>query len=201
MLYTDQERAIMAEAIQPNMRSANIPQSTFLSIIADYLPDFPFAGSRVLDIGPGQLDFLDIARDRGSVQTVGVDFDPAIQRLGAVRGHDIRLANLRHGWPCPSDRFDLIFCRGSINCYWYPSESKLQNFLIGLTASMAPRGRLWIAPWNKGDPSSAALSQTMQRTVTSWARSNGIRIELPEQSAYARYGIGYRIPEVAVWAR
>lgn len=201
MLYTDEERAIMAEALQPNMRSANIPQTAFAQIIADHLADFRFEGARVLDIGPGQLDFLDIARDRGAAQTVGVDFDPAIVALGKLRGHDIRLANLRQGWPCPDARFDLIFCRGSLNCHWFPAEPRLRAFLDGLAGSLAPGGRMWIAPWNKPARDDPAQIEAVTRVLADWAGRHGIAIRVPDPKLHARYGIGYGIPQVTTWTR
>lgn len=191
----------MAEAIQPNMRSTNISITSFQNIIADYLSDFRFPGIRVLDIGPGQLDLLDIAKEEGSAQTVGVDFDPAIQALGDLRGHDVRIFNLTKGWPLPDQTFDLIFCRGSINCFWYPSEIRLREFLDGLSGSLADSGRLWIAPWNKPAPNREGLVDVFDATVSDWAQRNGITVETPDPGLHARYGIGYKIPRVEIWTR
>ena len=97
MLYTDQERDVMANAIQPNMRKANISVTPFKNIVEDHPDTFSFDNKDVLDIGPGQLDFLDLAKQNGAKSTVGIDFDPAIQDLGKIRGHEIHVVDLRQG--------------------------------------------------------------------------------------------------------
>lgn len=201
MLYTDEERAVMEEAIQPNMRNKNILVQPFKNIVADFLAEVPLKGARVLDIGPGQFDFLDLMKSYGASVTVGIDFDHAIQKLGAMRGHEVVITDLRSGWPLKGESFDGIFCRGSLNCFWYSEEDKLREFLDNMVASLSPKGWMWIAPWNKSAALQVGYTATVERVVAAWADRNGITIEEPEKVSHARYGIGYQIPKVQIWRR
>jgi len=201
VLYTDQEREIMKDAVQPNMRKANISVTPFQNIVDDHPDIFDFKDKDVLDIGPGQLDFLDIAKKNGSKTTVGIDFDPAIKELGKVRGHEICVVDLRQDWPFHDRQFDLIFCRGSINCFWYTTEERLNSFLNCLSSSLRPGGHLWIAPWNKPGAGREDYTETVDRLVFAWAEANEITVQTPEKDIFPRYGIGYQIPTVSIWKR
>lgn len=55
-----------------------------------------FARARnVLDVGCGPMYFADLLRDAG-VETVGIDLDPAMVKLGQSRGHTVFQADHRH---------------------------------------------------------------------------------------------------------
>lgn len=200
MLYTDEERAVMAHAIQPNMRAAKISQTPFRNIIADYLGENAFHGARVLDIGPGQLDFLDIARELSARSTTGVDFDPAIKKLGELRGHEVHTVDLRQPQPFGSSKYDLIFCRGSINCFWYATEERLSAFLQSISAAMSQTARIWIAPWNKPATGQEEYVEKVNEIVNNWVKTIGASISYPPESLRTRYGIGFTIPLVQVWS-
>lgn len=202
MLYTDEERAVMAQAIQEGMRSKNVLRAPFVNVIADALRPEQFAGCRVLDIGPGQCDFLDLAKQHGA-QTYGVDFDPAIVRLGQLRGHEMQLANLMQTWPYEAGMFDGIFCRGSINCYWFTAKgTALEQFLDQVHSALRPGGWMWIAPWNRPVAGSAADSQEeVKAIINAWAATNGIELWHPDSTHINRYGIGYSIPTIQVWRK
>jgi hypothetical protein len=201
MLYSDQERAVMAGAVQPNMRATNIGVQPFKNIIADYLAESRLKDARILDIGPGQLDFLDLMRKGGASRTVGIDFDPAIQALGTLRGHEVILADLRTGWPLKGEVFDGIFCRGSLNCFWFPKEERLRGFLDDMMASLSTSAWMWIAPWSKPAPGREDYTETVDRIVAEWAQRNGVTVEEPKEANRTRYGIGYVIPKVEIWRR
>ena len=201
MLYSDEERAVMAAAVQPNMRATNISVQPFKNILRDFLADVTLSGSHILDIGPGQLDFLDLMKSGGAERTMGIDFDPAIQKLGALRGHEIVISDLRQGWPLKGQIFDGIFCRGSLNCFWYATEERLHGYLEDMVASLAPNGWMWVAPWSKPAIGQEGYTDTVDRVVAEWADFNGVTIEEPEKSTHASYGIGYQIPKVQIWRR
>jgi hypothetical protein len=201
MLYTDEERLIMSEAMQPNMRTANISIQPFRNIVADFHTKIDISGTTVLDIGPGQLDFLDLMKGEGATHTCAIDFDPAIQKLGTIRGHQVMVANLRNGWPLKGKTFDGIFCRGSLNCYWYSEEVSLQNFLDDIALSLNPKGWLWIAPWSKPASGQEKYVTTVERAIAEWSERFDIKIEEPDQKKQVRYGIGYQIPKVQIWSR
>jgi len=201
MLYNDEERRTMALAVQPNMRSANISIGPFQNIAADFLQDRHFVDRDILDIGPGQLDFLDIARTRGARTTRAIDFDPAIRQLGNLRGHDVEVADLKQGWPLVGQRFSGIFCRGSINCFWYESSDVLLKFLDGIVNSIEADGWLWIAPWNKPAPTRPTQVPLINATIELWLTQRGISQDKPDEESRRRYGIGYTIPDVVIWRR
>lgn len=201
MLYTDEEKNIMSTALQPNMRNPKISIEPFKNIMKDYLRRSRFKGGSILDIGPGQCDFLDLAKKAGARQTFGFDFDPAVGELGRLRGHEMSNANLRHGWPYKEVMFDGIFCRGSLNCCWFGSEEKLVEFLDDMAASLNPKGWMWIAPWTNPVPGKEDFMEVAHRVCADWAARNGITIILPPRENWAKYGIGYSIPRVEIWHR
>lgn len=86
----------------------------FLSLF-DHL-NLNFMGKRVLDMGPGTGDALDIARERGAVSTHFIDRDPLLFRYCENKGHS--------GYICDwgtsqihaiANSFDIIICKGSLN--------------------------------------------------------------------------------------
>lgn len=202
MLYNDVEIEVMSTAIQTGMRNPKISPKPFQSIIDKYLSDISFKDQAVLDIGPGQWDFLDIAKAGGATRTVGVDFDPAVCELGKVRGHESLQADFKDGWPFKGQSFDGIFCRGSINVFWFSREPELKDFLEGITDSLKPGGWLWIAPWNKPADSQPEDVVAMIKTeTTAWRERHGIESIVPADDEKRALGIGYVIPFVEIWRK
>lgn len=199
MLYNDEERRAMAPAIHAGMRETNILIGPFRNILADFFAGTDFKGKRILDVGPGQCDFLDLAKERGA-QTHGVDFDPAVAALGALRGHDVIVGDLKAGWPYPGQTFDGIFCRGSINLFTFQLDvGRLYAFLEGFEASLAPGSWVWAAPWNK--PRDESDLGAVGSIKEHWLRSNGIALTIASPEQKKRYGIGYVVPQVEFWHR
>jgi len=189
----------MAPAIHAGMRQTNILIAPFQHILADFFATYDFTGKRILDIGPGQCDLLDLVKQRGA-HTFGVDFDPAVAALGALRGHNVVVGNLQAGWPYPGVTFDGIFCRGSINLFTFqPDMGRLYGFLEGFEASLAPGAFVWVAPWNK--PRDAGDAGAVDSIKANWLRSNGIDLHIAEPAQRKRYGIGYVVPQVEFWHR
>lgn len=200
MLYNETERDLMSRAVQPNMRNPNLPATTLNHIVGDFGLRFG-TGSRVLDIGPGQCDLLDIARARGA-ETVGCDFDPAVVELGRARGHTMFERNLRHGLPLDAGRFDGIFCRGSINAYWFANTvDKLDDLLGSLAAALKDSGWMWIAPWNNPPATGLTEPDPIATRIVSWRVAHGISTLDPSVERQKRYGIGYAIPRHEIWMR
>lgn len=206
MLYNDNERAVMKNAIQPWLRGRTCPDGHDLEwdrqnvLIDEFLPDDYFQGKRILELGPGQCDFLDIAQRKGAA-TFGVDFDPAIVELGKLRGHQITLANLSEGWPPPLDGqvFDGIYSRVSTTIYWYHEVDRLRRFLHGIADSVAG-GWLLFVPFNQPYENPQA---TQLRTETdAWLKREKIELLLPDEERQRRLSIaGYGVPLHEVWFR
>jgi hypothetical protein len=202
MLYDNAEKEIMAHAIQPNMRRHDVPVTAFETFLKDKFENQSFAGKVYVDIGPGQCDLLDLIKQRGGT-TIGIDMDPAVIKLGEYRGHKMVQANLQKGWPTIDSPIDGLFCRGSINCYWFAAApQRLNAFLEGLMAGLLPTAWLWIAPWNNPP---AALPQdkveAVKSIIKSWAQNHSITIEPATDQLKARYKIGYSIPQVEIWSK
>lgn len=197
MLYTDSERALMAGALQANMR-LDIVTEPFEAIVTDFGLRLG-ASRRVLDLGPGQCDLLDIARRAGAA-TLGIDNDPAVAELGRLRGHQMRLGDLRQGVLPEDGLFDGIFCRGSINLFWFQnSPDAARAFLDGLTAALKPDGWLWIVPWNK--PVKEEGAEVIWSLMDDWRRANGVQLHVPDEPQLRKYSLRYNIPRTEVWTR
>ncbi|MDQ7018963.1 MAG: class I SAM-dependent methyltransferase [Robiginitomaculum sp.] len=191
----------MSAAGQHNLRKPDISVESFRLIIKKYLRRSAFKNKRILDIGPGQCDFLDMAKKAGADRTYGCDFDPAVGALGKLRGHDMTIANLKQGWPYKGEVFDGIFCRGSLNCCWFSSEERLAAFLDDMAASLSPDGWIWIAPWNNPVPGKEDFLEVVHRVSKEWADKNAIRIEIPSPRKREKYGLIYSIPRIEIWRR
>lgn len=162
-----------------------------------------FHGLRILDIGPGQCDFLDIMKEKGAI-TFGVDFDPAVVKLGEMRGHNMTLCNLREDWPFKDMKFDGIFCRSSINCYWFAqpdNNDPLQQFLDHITKSLKPTGWMWILPWNKPADNQENLVDATRAIIAKWAKDSKVRIEVFGKEDKSRYGTFYILPVTEIWVK
>lgn len=199
MLYSDFEKGLMAKAVQPNMRNNLVAPQPFQAIVNDFLGDAQLNGKRILDIGPGQCDFLDIAAKRGA-KTFGIDFDPCVARLGFERGHTVLTHNLQDGFPAVESKFDGIFCRASFNLYWFEKDlPRLRGFLENLGNAAHDGAWIWIVPWNK--PASNELSPELEGVLDEWTQSMAIESRAPSPEEVRRYGLGYAIPKTMIWSR
>ena len=121
----------------------------------------------MLDLGPGQYDFAELAKERGAI-TYGIDNDDAVIELGKYKGLPIKRGNIRNikreDFEC---KFDGIFCKFSINAFWfYDDDEKHKKHIEDITGIIKPSGWAWIAPWN-GVPKSVDLSVNDIRRVLS----------------------------------
>ncbi len=197
MLYSDTERAIMARAAQANMR-IDIVTEPFEAIAGDFGLRLDNS-RRVLDLGPGQCDLLDIAR-RSGAETMGIDNDPAVCELGRLRGHSMRLGDLRKGVVPEDGVFDGIFCRGSINLFWFQnSPDAARAFLESLVAALKPDGWLWIVPWNK--PVKEEGADAIWSLMDEWRAANGVQLIKPVEGHLRKYSLRYNIPRTQIWTR
>lgn len=190
----------MATARQPALRGASRGAEAFERIIADFGFALRFPGARILDLGPGQWDFADAARDRGAQRVVGIDNDPAVIRLGEHRGFDAIEKSLQQ---ISSDDFeepfDGIFCRWSINAFWFSSDDERHaRFVRQLCASLAEAGWAWIAPWNHCDPKlgldDARREQILQLQTATFAEAGFEGFDVTEEHVH-RYDLGGSVLE------
>jgi len=64
MLTDPEEIRIISIARQKNVRDPNRSREHFHHIFKDFFSKSDFNGLRVLDLGPGQYDFGELARER-----------------------------------------------------------------------------------------------------------------------------------------
>lgn len=116
--------------------------------------DVQVTGRRVLDIGPGYGDFLDVCRERGAL-TVGLDHDPLVVRWLQLRGHIALRGNVLHSLkPLHAQPFDLINSTGSIIVEYFSlvGLGRLRRLLVRLEEHLAPGGRILICPYFEHGP-------------------------------------------------
>jgi SAM-dependent methyltransferase len=183
MLDDPKEIEIIAQARQKNVRDPNRSRQHFENIFADFLADVDFQGTSAIDLGPGQYDFSLLAARRGATELAAIDNDPAVVALGRHRGYRVKEASLQDLDPAWFDRpFDGVFCKFSINCFWFLGDkSRLEQHIGNISALVKPGGWSWIAPWN-GLPKTA--SDLPEQEVRDF-------LEVQRQS-FQRYGFTHR---------
>lgn len=107
------------------------------------------AGRRVLDVGPGLGQFLDVARERGAL-TVGFDYDPYIVRWLQLRGHIAVHGNLlRSVAALQGQLFELVNLDGAMIADFFNlvGQGRLRSVLARLESLTAPGGTILIRPF------------------------------------------------------
>lgn len=205
MLYNNNERRIMQKAIQPGMRydTAVMP---FECIIEDFFKGINLRSQVVLDIGPGQCDFLDIAAQKGAI-THGVDMDPAVIELGTLRGHAMsHVINFQRSWPYAPHTFDGLFCRGSLNYFSGYADTVTPEtaggFLDTVLRSAKPDAWIWIVPWVRPAESQPLESvEAILLAADFILRRHNITKSLYTAADIERYEIGFDVPFPQLWTR
>lgn len=160
MLTDAEEIRIISEARQKNVRDPSRSRQPFHTIFREFFGSVDLNGQVLLDLGPGQYDFAVLAAERGA-RTHNIDNDPPVVALGEAKGFPARKGDLKRLAPCWYDfRFDGLFCKYSINAFWFHADDEAhRGYIRGLGELLKPRGWGWIAPWN-GAPKKAALSES-----------------------------------------
>ena len=139
----------MAGAKQPGLRGADrrVPLE---AIVADFCLESRCHGARVLDLGPGHFEFAEIAQQAGARDVIGVDNDPAVVRLGELRGLKTYEMDIRElSADALGGKVDGIFCRLSLNAVWFGSAWEAHDdWARRLSSLLTPGGWAWLAPWN-----------------------------------------------------
>jgi 2-polyprenyl-3-methyl-5-hydroxy-6-metoxy-1,4-benzoquinol methylase len=148
MLTNPEEIRIISKAIQKNVRDPQRSRAHFDRIFDDFLKDVHFKNTILLDLGPGQYDFGVLARDRGAT-VFAIDYDPAVVELGQHKGFSAKMGNLENIRAEDFDvLFDGIFCKYSIDAFWFDDEKDHENHIKELVKLIKRGGWAWIAPWN-----------------------------------------------------
>ncbi|MDB4470724.1 class I SAM-dependent methyltransferase [Deltaproteobacteria bacterium] len=159
MLTDPEEIKIIANARQKNVADPRRSREHFVRIYEDFFNDITFTGKQMLDLGPGQSDFGELAKKRGGL-TYGIDNDPCVVELGNYKGFPSVHGDLKKISKGMFDtNFDGLFCKYSINAFWFHDKpGKLEEHIGELVSLLNPGGWAWIAPWN-GVPKKADLSE------------------------------------------
>lgn len=204
MLTDPREIEIIAQARQKNVRDPSRSREHFERIFETFFASKDLTGQVLLDLGPGQYDFAVLANQRGA-EAQAIDNDPAVLELGRYRGYtviDDRIQDIRP--ELFAQPFDGLFCKFSINAFWYwESEQEQVEFLDRLLSIAKPDAWLWIAPWN-GVPKAGVDRRTQARTLevqaeffrragcsaidlgASWARHFGVNGSVANNVVFVR---------------
>ena len=206
MLTDPEEIAIIAKARQKNVRDPHRSRVHFDNIFEDFFHDVPFDGAVLMDLGPGQFDFGVLARARGATDVFGIDNDPAVVELGRHKGFSVEQGQLRsltaETWP---DGFDGVFCKFSLNAFWFGEEiTRLEAHVSQVASLIRPDGWGWIAPWNgipKNDPPGDKEVERILQTQEDAFSSRGFDVFLLNDSLAKRYGISGAVVNHALFVR
>ena len=159
MLTDPEEIRIISKARQKNVQDPHRSRVHFTRIFSGFLENVKFEGSVLLDLGPGQYDFGVLAKQRGAL-TYGIDNDPAVIELGNFKGFPVRYGNIKDMKVEDFDTlFDGVFCKLSINAFWFHNDDQLLiNHIKEIARLLKPGAWAWIAPWN-GIPKKAELKK------------------------------------------
>ena len=152
MLTHPEAVQLIRNARQPNVANPWRSVRDFEHIIQDFFAPQIEAGelkdSLICDLGPGQYDMLRFFRDAGGICT-GIDNDPAVIAVGNCLGFEVIELDMKKPNAFQLGRsFDGIFCKFSINAFWFPSPEALSKQITDLCSQLSDSGWGWIAPWN-----------------------------------------------------
>lgn len=182
MLTDPAEIEIASRARQAGIRDPDREREPFERFFADFASSVSLSGAELLDLGPGQWDFGVLARERGAARVLGVDNDEAVVELGAYKGFDAVLGDIRHATREALGTFDGVYNRGSLNATWGATDEEHARLIDQLTALVRDDGWGWFAPWN-GIPKRALTDEQI-----------GSRLKA-QVDAFARNGYAYYEPD------
>ncbi len=162
------------------------------------------AGRRVLDIGPGFGDFLDVVRERGGIP-LGVDYDPFVVRWLQVRGHLALRGNILRGTRVLGGQlFELINSTGSLVVEYFSMVGlhALRRLLADLERHLAPGGVILICPYfERGADGQRRIADPLQCPFTDTMKAAGYDVmpRLPGVHDTPIYALTYgkRLPPPA----
>ena len=193
MLFGNDEIEIMANAVQLTLREPTYSDVAYKRIFQDFFCTRDLRGSEILELGPGQYDFARLVEAAGA-KVVGIDHDPAVVALGQKRGYEVIHENFRSfDWGSLAAQFDGLFCRGSINAFWFSEPETLAEFVNNICSVLKPEGWGWITPWNANPttPTPGFIREILQAQRQSFER-HGFRSYEPTPEIAGRYNISVK---------
>jgi hypothetical protein len=192
MLRHPKEIEIMSRAAQANLRDPRRPRIPFSNILDDFFTVDHLAGKSILDLGPGQFDLGELVRPHAAIVET-IDNDPAVIELGRYKGFpvfDLNLAELLDFARTHPGRYDGVFCKFSINAFWFANRRDLIEHVRALCALVKPGGWAWLAPWNGAyqDVPAALRHELLRAQIDSFVAKGFAHLELTGWQS-RRYGI------------
>ena len=190
MLTDLNEIELISKAIQKNVRDPKRSRVHFDNIFQDFFKEVDFKNRNYLDLGPGQFDFGVLVRERGGL-TYNIDKDPAVVELGNYKKLPTIQASLQNINGNMFDvKFDGVFCKYSIDAFWFSSFEEHNHFLNEITSMIAPGGWAWIAPWNGGakNKSDEEINRILKEQIDCFTSHGFAAFELTE-SLTKYYGV------------
>lgn len=161
MLTDPKAIEIISGARQANVRDPKRSREHFIRIFDDFLWDTDLFDAVVLDIGPGQFDFCELAKEQSALPSA-IDKDPAVVELGKYLGFPTVQGDIRDISEYFSEAtFDGLFCKFSINAMWFKTPQEVAEHVRSVCSLLKPGGWGWIAPWN-GRPNDNRLDSVSE---------------------------------------
>jgi hypothetical protein len=146
MFLDDEEIQIMSTAKQPLLRSPTY-NGGYERIFKDFFTGRNFAGTKVLELGPGQCDLLRMMQAAGAT-VVAMDNDPAIVALAKKRGYGAILGDcMNFDWKALRGTFDGLFAKAVFNPFWHKDPNAIEGFTDNVCSVLKPDGWGWVGPW------------------------------------------------------
>lgn len=207
MLTDPRALAIISRARQRNVAKPDRTGGDFERIFLDFFPDPPgagfFAGKLLLDLGPGQYDFARMVRARGG-RCENIDNDPAVNDLGEYLGFTVHPGNLKRVDLRPfAGRYDGLFCKLSINAFWWPDPQESRDRVRALDGVLHAGGWGWIAPWNgrpAGNADAGLARPVLQSQAEAFGACGWTVLDLSERQARS-YGLTGRVENHALFLK
>ena len=164
MLYDDEEGRIMSSALQPLLRNPAY-DGGHERIFNDFFSRRKFAGTKVLEIGPGQCDVIRMMEAAGAT-VVALDNDPAVVALARKRGYrGIRADCMTFNWKSLEGTFDGLFSKGAFNPFWNREPKAIDDFIDNICSILKPDGWGWVGPWCNPAPDNITPSEDYAQRI------------------------------------
>jgi hypothetical protein len=196
MIRDSIEIEIIKNANQPNIADPSRSEIPFINILNDFFSNFDFKQKKIMDLGPGHYDFFNLIDNTNKENLHAIDKDPAVIKLGKYRKYSVTEANLKNIHTKNNNKkFDLLFCKFSINAYWFYDDPLNHERYIDYLASMLNlNGSAWIAPWN-GIPKTIDIKENQKKIMDTinkqicFFEKNKFKTLYPSPKEIKRYGL------------
>jgi len=203
MIYSMKEFNIVVQSTNTDI-SSNVKVQPLINIMRTFFYDMRgVRGKKVLDIGPGQCDMLDIFK-KAKMETYGIDKEKASIELGTLRGHTMRqVESFKKEWPYAPAHFDGLFCRGSLNYFSGTNTPEVVATLLNnIFNSAKPDAWVWIAPWLRPSESmSDEMVHEYREVAKDTLKKHNITVLTPGEATLNTWGCEYIVPFREIWVR